>query len=96
VSVAAITLCDASHRVLIVIAITYFIMTQSGNFWIHPRKLSKIYFETPLNTVRCIVRRGSNRVYKFHTKVLFLKQSSKQAVARWECRIATDTEGQGR
>jgi hypothetical protein len=34
VSFAAITLCVASQRVFIVI---YFVMTQSGNFWIHPR-----------------------------------------------------------
>jgi hypothetical protein len=34
VSFAAITLCVASQRVLIVV---YFVMTQSGNFWIHAR-----------------------------------------------------------
>jgi hypothetical protein len=33
VSFAAITLCIASQRVFIV----YFVMTQSGNFWIHSR-----------------------------------------------------------
>jgi hypothetical protein len=36
VSFAAITLCIASQRVFIVV-IVYFVMTQSGNFWIHPR-----------------------------------------------------------
>jgi hypothetical protein len=34
VSFAAITLCVASQRVFIVV---HFVMTQSGNFWIHPR-----------------------------------------------------------
>jgi hypothetical protein len=36
VSFAAITLCVASQRVLIVVSV-YFVMTQSGNFWIRPR-----------------------------------------------------------
>jgi hypothetical protein len=35
VSFASITLCVASQRVFIVVI--YFVMTQSGNFWIHPR-----------------------------------------------------------
>jgi hypothetical protein len=35
VSFAAITLCVASQGVFIVVV--YFVMTQSGNFWIHPR-----------------------------------------------------------
>jgi len=34
-SSVAITLCVASQRVFIVAI--YFVMTQSGNFWIHPR-----------------------------------------------------------
>jgi hypothetical protein len=33
VSFAALTLCVVSQRVFVV----YFVMTQSGNFWIHPR-----------------------------------------------------------
>jgi hypothetical protein len=37
-SFAAITLCVASQRVFIVVVI-YFVMTQSGNFWIHPRMI---------------------------------------------------------
>jgi hypothetical protein len=36
VSFAAITLCVGSQRVFIVVSV-YFVMTQSGNFWIHPR-----------------------------------------------------------
>jgi hypothetical protein len=36
VSFAAITLCVASQRVVIVVSV-YFFMTQSGNFWMHPR-----------------------------------------------------------
>jgi hypothetical protein len=36
---SAITLCVASQRVFIVVVIVvYFIITQSGNFWIHLRK----------------------------------------------------------
>jgi hypothetical protein len=38
VSFAAITLLVASLRVFIVVVdVVYFVMTQSGNFWIHPR-----------------------------------------------------------
>jgi hypothetical protein len=37
VSFAAITLCVASQRVFIVVGV-YFVTTQSGNFWIHPRR----------------------------------------------------------
>jgi hypothetical protein len=33
----AITLCVASQRVFVVVVVVYFVMTQSGNFWIHPR-----------------------------------------------------------
>jgi hypothetical protein len=46
VNFAAISLCVASQRVFIVIivvvvvVIIYFVMTQSGNFWIHPRKIT--------------------------------------------------------
>jgi hypothetical protein len=36
VSFAAITLCVASQQVFIVVDV-YFVMNQSGNFWIHPR-----------------------------------------------------------
>jgi hypothetical protein len=36
VSFIAITLCVASQRVFIVVSV-YFVMTQSGNFWIHSR-----------------------------------------------------------
>jgi hypothetical protein len=35
VSFAAITLCVASQRVFIIVV--YFVMTQSGKFWINPR-----------------------------------------------------------
>jgi hypothetical protein len=33
---AAITVCVTSQRVFVVVVV-YFFMTQSGNFWIHPR-----------------------------------------------------------
>jgi hypothetical protein len=39
VSFATITLCVASQRVfvvVVVVVVVYFVMTQSGNFWIHP------------------------------------------------------------
>jgi hypothetical protein len=36
VSFSTLTLCVASRRVFIVVSV-YFVMTQSGNFWIHPR-----------------------------------------------------------
>jgi hypothetical protein len=36
VSFAAITICVASQWVFIVVIVVYFVMTQSGNFWIHP------------------------------------------------------------
>jgi hypothetical protein len=36
VGFAAITPCVASQQVFIVVSL-YFVMTQSGNFWIHPR-----------------------------------------------------------
>jgi hypothetical protein len=34
VSLATIAVCVASQRVFVVV---YFVVTQSGNFWIHPR-----------------------------------------------------------
>jgi hypothetical protein len=38
VSFVAITLCVVSQRVfIVVVAVVYFVMTQSGNFWIYPR-----------------------------------------------------------
>jgi hypothetical protein len=42
VSFAAITICVASQRVVVVmvvvvVVVVYFVMTQSGNFWIHYR-----------------------------------------------------------
>jgi hypothetical protein len=39
VSFAAVTLCVASRRVFIVVSV-YFVMTQSGNFWILPRTVA--------------------------------------------------------
>jgi hypothetical protein len=48
VSFAAITLCVASQPVFVVVVIVvvvvvvvYFVMTQSENFWIHPRIISR-------------------------------------------------------
>jgi hypothetical protein len=42
VSFAATTLCVASERVFF--AVVYLFMTQSGNFWIHPR-VSVVFFD---------------------------------------------------
>jgi hypothetical protein len=39
VSFAAINLCVASQRVLIVAVVFISLSTQYGNFWIHPRKI---------------------------------------------------------
>jgi hypothetical protein len=43
VSFAAIILCVASQQVFVVVSI-YFVMTQSGNFWIHPRIFEFAHF----------------------------------------------------
>jgi hypothetical protein len=40
-SFATITLCVASQRVFIAVGV-YFVVTQSGNFWIQPRKISEV------------------------------------------------------
>jgi len=42
VSFAPITLCVASQRVFVVV---YFVMTKSGNFWIHPRMVCSLPFQ---------------------------------------------------
>jgi hypothetical protein len=47
VSFAAIILCVASQRMFIVV---YFVMTQSGKFWIHPR-IFCCYFACQLTEV---------------------------------------------
>jgi hypothetical protein len=49
VSFAAITLCVASQRVFFVVI--YFVMTQSGNFWIHTR-IKYIITSTKLFKIR--------------------------------------------
>jgi hypothetical protein len=50
VSFAAITLCVASQRVFIVV---YFVMTQSGFFWIHPRSYQMNSEGCCINLLRC-------------------------------------------
>jgi hypothetical protein len=42
VSFVAITLCVASQLMFIVVSV-YFVMPQSGNFWIHPRTVFPVY-----------------------------------------------------
>jgi hypothetical protein len=49
VSFAAITICDVSQPEFIVVRV-YFVMTQSGNFWIHPRIIKIIYIHTHTHT----------------------------------------------
>jgi hypothetical protein len=58
-SFAAITLCVASQRVFIVV---YFVMTQSGNFWIHPRIPKWAHFYTHVNSNNTNLLRRSNTV----------------------------------
>jgi hypothetical protein len=43
VSFASITLCVASQRVFLLLFIS--LSTQSGNFWIYPRRLTKCFME---------------------------------------------------
>jgi hypothetical protein len=54
VSFAVITLCVASQRVFIVV-IVYFVMTQSGNFWLHHRIIQ-------LQTGLCLVNEQLRRL----------------------------------
>jgi hypothetical protein len=51
VSFAAITLCVASQQVFVPVSV-YFVMTQSGNFWIHPRIYLSIASPTVTNACR--------------------------------------------
>jgi hypothetical protein len=53
VSFAAIPLCIASQWVIPNVSV-YFIMTQSGNFWIHPRKYSTQQMISAIKTLSCI------------------------------------------
>jgi hypothetical protein len=36
------TLCFASRQVFVIVAVVYVFMTQSGNFWIHPRTVTTV------------------------------------------------------
>jgi len=45
VSFAAKTLCVALQRVFVVVVV-YFVTTQSGNFWTHPRIVSNIFIRS--------------------------------------------------
>jgi len=54
-SLAAVTLCVASQRVFIVVV--DFVITQSGNFWIHPRRFDRqgtIRFTKPELTISLV------------------------------------------
>jgi hypothetical protein len=59
VSFAAMTLYVASQQVFIVVVVIYFVMTQSGNFWIHLR----IHISEPSNSF-------SYRESKYRKKIL--------------------------
>jgi hypothetical protein len=63
VSFATITLCVASQRVFIVVR-EYLFMTQSGDFWIHPR--TRMF---TLRTFRIYVTRDQNKMVKVKVKV---------------------------
>jgi hypothetical protein len=45
VSFAAINLCVASQRVFTFVVVVYFVVTQSGNFWIYPRTYVSLGFQ---------------------------------------------------
>jgi hypothetical protein len=45
-------LCVASKRVFIVVVVVYFVMTQSGNFWIHPRIITPSSSKAVIYTVQ--------------------------------------------
>jgi len=58
VSFATTTLCVASQRVfviiivvVVVVVVVYLVMTQSGNFWLHPRMPPS--FHQTKNISRC-------------------------------------------
>jgi hypothetical protein len=62
VSFAAITLCVASELVFIVVSV-YFVMTQSGNFWIYRRILIKLLhtaMQTPASALSRKEPRNTN------------------------------------
>jgi hypothetical protein len=59
VSFAAITLCVASQRVFIIVV--YFVMTQSGNFWIHP------HISTPSYILKAfLIKHSDNSAFYTH------------------------------
>jgi hypothetical protein len=56
VSFAALTLCVASQPVFIfTVVVVYFVMTQSGNFWIPPVYAINVF----VNDIRQVGRRRS-------------------------------------
>jgi hypothetical protein len=64
VNFSAITLCVASQRVFIFVSV-YFFMTQSGNFWIHPRILTSLRMETNFSGIRTLVKQGNMGKQKY-------------------------------
>jgi hypothetical protein len=52
VSFAAITLCVASQRMFVVV---YFVTTQSGKFWIHPRTRQAVDTSRSVDPITCWV-----------------------------------------
>jgi hypothetical protein len=70
VSFVSIILCVASERVIPEVSV-YFVMTQSGNFWIHPRIVKKVQDEkhkhylnmapqSPSFIIRTVIRSAFN------------------------------------
>jgi hypothetical protein len=67
VSFAAVILCVASQRVVVVVVVVHFVTSQSGNFWIQPRiisNLQEIRYPKQLHDYRRIERPGQPLNYK--------------------------------
>jgi hypothetical protein len=80
VSFAAITLCVASERVRILVV--YFVMTQSGNFWIHPPRIRML-------KNRC--RGGCLDVRELHDDELHNLNSSQNVIRAIRSRVMRGT-----
>jgi hypothetical protein len=61
VSFVAITLCVAFQRAFVVVVIVYFVMTQSGNFWIHLRKSSSSLHFLNMIHLRLMAQQGEGK-----------------------------------
>jgi hypothetical protein len=71
VSFAAITLWVAFQRVFVVV---YFVMTQPGNFWIHPRKIQVNISERRCHTKEKYIKFLDYHHHNIH--VIILKEEN--------------------